>query len=116
MHVHVHVMCMYVVRTVAQQLPCASGTCATTQEAGTRSLYVQYGGPGTYGSAQCTAVALVPLRHSAVRGERAQDARPEQRRPDDAQPVRLHAARLAVELPAVIALQVGDERVREAST
>ena len=37
----------YGVRTVAQQLPCASGKYAT-QKAGTRSLYVQYGGPGTY--------------------------------------------------------------------
>ena len=35
---------------VAQQLPCAPGTYAT-QEAGTRSLYVQCGGSGTYGSA-----------------------------------------------------------------
>ena len=40
----------YGIRTVAQQLPCASGTHAT-QEAGTRSLYVQCGGSGTYGSA-----------------------------------------------------------------
>ena len=39
---------VYDVRTVAHQLPCASGTYAT-QEAGTRSLY---GGSGTYGSAQ----------------------------------------------------------------
>ena len=35
---------------VAQQLPCASGKYAA-QEAGTCSLYVQYGGSGTYGSA-----------------------------------------------------------------
>ena len=42
---------MYRVRTVAQQLPCASGTYAT-QRAGTRSLYVQHRGSGTYGSAQ----------------------------------------------------------------
>ena len=41
----------YGVHTVAQQLPCASGTYAN-QEAGTRSLYVQYGGSGAYGSAQ----------------------------------------------------------------
>ena len=41
----------YGVRTVAQQLPCAAGTYAT-QEAGTCSLYVQYGGSGTYRSAQ----------------------------------------------------------------
>ena len=39
----------YGVRTVAQQLPCASGAYA--QEAGTRRLYVQYGGPGAYVSA-----------------------------------------------------------------
>ena len=39
------------VHTVAQQLPCASVTYAT-QEARTRSLYVQYGGSGAYGSAQ----------------------------------------------------------------
>ena len=51
---------MYGVRTVTHQLPCASGTYAT-QEAGTRSLYVQYGGPGTYGSAQ------VPAAHVSVR-------------------------------------------------
>ena len=42
---------MYRVRTVAQQLPCASGTYAT-QRAGTRSLYVQHRGSGTHGSAQ----------------------------------------------------------------
>ena len=33
------------------KLPCASGTYST-QEAGTRSSYVQYGGSGTYVSAQ----------------------------------------------------------------
>eukprot|EP00964_Phaeocystis_antarctica_P052116 scaffold30492_cov33-Phaeocystis_antarctica.AAC.1 len=43
----------YAVRTARPglQLPCASGTYAK-QEAGTRSLYVQYGGSGAYGSAQ----------------------------------------------------------------
>jgi hypothetical protein len=61
-----------------------------------------------------TALALVPLRHAAVRGERAQDAWPEQRRPDYAEPVLLDAACLSIELPAVIALQVGDEGIREA--
>ena len=45
----------YGVRSVAQQLPCASGAYAT-QEAGTRSLYVQYGGSGRYGSAQPSAL------------------------------------------------------------
>ena len=38
------------------KLPCASGTCST-QEAGTRNLYVQYGGPGTYVSAPSRAAA-----------------------------------------------------------
>ena len=33
--------------TLQGKLPCASGTYST-QEAVTRSLYVQYGGPGTY--------------------------------------------------------------------
>ena len=60
-----------------------------------------------------TALTLVSLRHATLRGERAQDAWPEQRRPDDAEPVLLHAACLSVELPAVVLLQVGDEGIRE---
>ena len=39
---------------MVHQLPCAAGTCST-QEAGTRSPYVQYGGPGTYVSTQVAA-------------------------------------------------------------
>eukprot|EP00964_Phaeocystis_antarctica_P156463 scaffold126132_cov69-Phaeocystis_antarctica.AAC.1 len=34
--------------------PVPPGTYST-QEVGTRSLYVQYGGPGTHGSAQCSS-------------------------------------------------------------
>ena len=60
-----------------------------------------------------TALTLVSLRHATLRGERAQDAWPEQRRPDDAEPVLLHAACLSIELPAVVLLQVGDEGIRE---
>ena len=37
----------YSARTVAHQLPCASGAYSA-QEAGTRSPYVQYRGPGAY--------------------------------------------------------------------
>jgi len=48
--------------SVAQQLPCASGTYAT-QGAGTRSPYVQYGGSGTYGQHRsCTALGPSPSK------------------------------------------------------
>ena len=56
--------CHGLVRT--RQLPCASGTYAT-QEAGTRGLYVQYGGSGAYGSAQAHTSSThgdVELPHS----------------------------------------------------
>ena len=55
----------------------------------------------------------VPLRLVAAGRQRLQDGRREQLRPDEAQPTGLHAAGLAVELPAVLALQVGDQRVGE---
>ena len=52
----------YGVRTVAHQLPCASGTYST-REAGTRTPYAQYGGLGAYASAQ------LPTDHCLVVGE-----------------------------------------------
>ena len=43
----VRVRCTYSAPPRRGKLPCAFGTCRT-QEAGTRSPYAQYGGPGTY--------------------------------------------------------------------
>ena len=69
----------YGVRTVAHQLPCASGAYGT-QEAGTRSPYVRHGCGTAYGSAQGSAAVLTVERSATAtllicwRGGIARDA------------------------------------------
>ena len=61
----------YGVRTVEHQLSCAAGT-HSTQEAGTRGKYVQYGGTGTYVSTQA---ATAPPRLKAASDWRKRSGR-----------------------------------------
>eukprot|EP00964_Phaeocystis_antarctica_P109085 scaffold73587_cov63-Phaeocystis_antarctica.AAC.2 len=63
-----------------RKLPCASGTYST-QEAGTRSPHVQYGGPGTYVSAQSsTCAASCHGQHRAARASQSCQVCPEEAR------------------------------------